>query len=145
MSLEERFIGKIVAFNPDNNTMTIKVDFLTEEKKETLFEMFKSGKIFSFVFRKPYRESKTSKQLRTYFMLLGQILDKLDIPKDKDVIAEFDKQILTTLFPCRFMDVLGSSIPIPPSKADMSKEDMSFLIQAILDTYSALDLKVESY
>lgn len=142
---DERFLGHIINFDFNNNTITIKVDFLTEEKKETLFELFKSSKVFSFVFRKPYKESKTTRQIRTYFMLLGQILDKLDIPKDKDVIAEFDKQILTTLFPCRFMDVLGSSIPIPPSKADMSKEDMSFLIQAILDTYSALDLKVESY
>jgi len=145
MSLDDKFLGKIISYNPDSDTLTIKLNFTTEDKKETLFDLFKSNKIFSFVIRKAYKETKSTAQIRTYFMLLGQILDKLDIPKDKDVIAEFDKQLLTTLFPCRFMEILGQSIPIPPSKSEMSKEDFSLLIQNILDTYSALDIKIDSY
>ena len=142
---DERFLGQIINYNPDKDIVTIKTNFMTEEKKEILFDLFKSNRIFSFVFKKAYKEEKSYKQLKTYFMLINQILDKLDIPKDKDIIAEFDKQILTTMFPCRFIDVLGQSIPIPPSKADMSKEDFALLISNILDTYSSLNLIIESY
>jgi hypothetical protein len=140
---DEKFLGKIV--NIVDNTIVIKVDFLTEEKKEILYDIYNTGKSFSFSFRKPYKEAKSVQQIRTYFMLLGQILDKLDIPRDKDVINEFDKQILTTLFPCRYLEVFGQSIPIPPSKADMSREDMSLLISNILDAYSELNLKIDGY
>jgi hypothetical protein len=141
--LDEKFLGKIV--NIVDNTIVIKVDFLTEEKREILYDIYNQGKTFSFQFKKPYRENKTTQQIRTYFMLLGQILDKLDIPIDKDIINEFDKQILTTLFPCRYLEVFGQSIPIPPSKSSMSKEEMSLLISNILDAYSELNLKIESF
>jgi hypothetical protein len=143
--VDERFLGDIVYINPDNDIISIKPLFLTEEKKKTLYEIWNSKKSFSFAFRKPYKESKTTKQLRTYFMLLNQILDKLDIPRDKDIIDEFDRQILTTLYPCRFIGVLGQQIPVPPSKSEMSKEDMSILIQNILEAYKELDLKIEEF
>lgn len=145
MSYDEKYLGEIVYINPETDIISIKPSFLSEDKKEILYDIWKSKKQFSFVFKKPYRESKTIKQIRTYFMLLNQILDKLDIPRDKDIIAEFDRQILTTLFPCRFLSVLGQDIPVPPSKADMTKEELSILIQNILEAYKELDIKIEEF
>lgn len=143
--MDEKFLGEIVSINPNNDIISIKPAFLTEEKKKILYEIYNLKKHFSFSFKKPYKESKTAKQIRTYFMLLGQILDKLDIPRDKDIMDEFDRQILTTLYPCRFINVLGQQIPVPPSKSEMSKEEMSILIQNILDSYKELELKIEGF
>ena len=140
--MDEKFLGKIV--NIVDNTIVIKVDFLTEEKKEMLYEILKSEKSFSFVFKKAYKENKTYAQIKTYFMLLGQILDKLDIPRDKDAVSALDRYVMESLWPCKMLSIYGQEIPCVPSKADLSKEEFILLIQTILDVYSDLDLKIES-
>lgn len=140
---DEKFLGKIV--NIVDNTIVIKVDFLTEEKKEILYDIYSQGKSFSFQFRKPYKEAKSAQQIRTYFMLLGQILDKLDIPRDKDAVSALDQYIMKSLWPCQVMSIFGQEVPLIPSKADLSREEFSLLLQTILDAYSDLDLQIQSY
>ena len=144
MSMDEKFLGKIINCDLNNNLITVKVDFLTEEKKESLFELFTSGKIFSFVFKKAYKESKSYAQIKTYFMLISQILDKLDIPKDKDAVKAMDEYIMRSLWPCQMLSLFGQEVPIVPSKADLSKDEFSLLIQTILTAYEDLDLRIES-
>jgi hypothetical protein len=140
--VDERFLGQIITYNPDKDLITIKTNFITEEKKEILFNLFKSNKVFSFVFRKAYKESKTSKQIRTYFMLINQILTKLDIVIDKYAVNAMDKYIMENLYPCQMLNIFGQEIPCVPSKADLDIEEFSILIQTILDTYSELNLQI---
>jgi hypothetical protein len=142
---DERFLGQIINYTPDKDIITIKTNFMTEEKKEILFDLFKSNKVFSFVFKKAYKESKTSKQIRTYFMLLNQILNKLNIPLDKYAINALDTYIMENLWPCQMLTIFGQEIPCVPSKADLDIEEFSILIQTILDTYSELNLIIEPY
>lgn len=143
MSFDERFLGKIISY--ENDILIIKTEFMTEEKKESIFELFKSGKIFSFVFRKAYKENKTTKQIRTYFMLINQILTKLDIPIDKYAVKAMDIYIMENLYPCQMLNIYGQEVPCVPSKADLSIEEFAILIQTILDTYEDLNLQIESY
>jgi len=140
---DERFLGQIISYNPDKDIVTIKTNFMTEDKKEILFDLFKSNKVFSFVFRKAYKESKTYKQLKTYFMLIDQIFKKLDIPSNKEAVNALDKYIMENLYPCQMLNIFGQEVPCVPSKADLDIEEFSILIQTILDTYSELDLQID--
>lgn len=141
----ERFLGQIINYNPDKDIITIKTNFMTEEKKEILFDLFKSNKVFSFVFKKVYKEPKTAKQIRTYFMLINQILTKLDIVIDKYAVNALDNYIMENLWPCQMLNIFGKEIPCKPSKTDLSLEEFSLLIQTIIDTYTELNLIIEPY
>jgi hypothetical protein len=143
--MEEKFLGKILSIDSVNDTILIKADFLTEEKKEVLYDIFNSGKTFSFQFRKRYREGKTYQQIKTYFMLINQILTKLEIPIDKDAVHALDRYIMESLWPCKMLNIYGQEIPCVPSKSELSKEEFILLIQTILDVYSELNLVIESY
>lgn len=142
--VNEKFLGKILHFDDKLNIFTIRADFLDPDKKQFLYELFQSGKTFSFWFKKQYKESKTKKQINTYFMLLGQILTKSDIYPTKEAVSALDKYIMENLWPCKTLHIYDQELPIPPSKADLNIEEFAELIQIILDAYSELNLGIES-
>ena len=142
--MNEKFLGKILNFDDQTNIITIRADFLDPDKKQHLYELYQSGKTFSFWFKKKYKESKTKKQINTYFMLLTQILTKKDIYPTKEAVSALDKYIMESLWPCKTLHIYDQELPIPPSKADLDIEEFAQLIQIILDTYSELNLTIES-
>jgi hypothetical protein len=138
MSNDERFLGHILKYDPINQILIIKCDFLDTEKQKVLEGLAQVKDLFSFCFKKPYRKEKTYPQLKKYYKLLSSILVKLEIFPDSDTISAFDEEIKKHALSCQELIIYDKGIPIIPSKASMSVEEMSYLIQYVLDTYGDL-------
>ena len=135
---DERFLGKILSYDVHSQVLTIKVDFLDPDKLQTLQEIYEEKKVFSFWFKKPFKRSKTYEQLKKYHALLNQILKSMDIFPDKEIVTAFDEEIKKSALSCKEMVVCDKVLPLIPSKADMSIEELSTLIQFLISNYGPL-------
>ena len=135
---DERFLGRILRYDPETNVLSIKVDFVTPEKQAVLEQIMKDNKSFSFSFRKPFRKQKTYEQLKKYFKMLSNILIKLDIASDAENVKAFDESVKRRAFDCQTLHIMDQEIPLLPSKAEMSVEEMMYLIQYVDENYGAL-------
>lgn len=135
---DERFLGRILRYDPQSNILSIKVDFLTPEKQAVIEQIATDNKPFSFSFRKPYRKQKTYEQLKKYYKTLSNILIKLDIASNSENVKAFDESIKRRAFDCQTLHIMDKEIPLLPSKAEMSVEEMMYLIQYVDENYGAL-------
>jgi hypothetical protein len=138
MSQPERILGHIVNLDIVKRRVTIEVDFFDPDKQEILESFLKSKEHFSFSFWKPFRQSKSIQQLRKYYLCLHKLLNKLGIYPDSDKVKAIDSEIKKRVFNCETLELLGQTVPLLPSKADMSWEDMYKMIQYIYDNYGVL-------
>ena len=136
--MDERFLGQIKSFNPSTRIMEIRVDFLVPDQQEIIENILKDQAPFSFWFGKPFRMSKTHAQLKKYYLMLGKILDKLEIFSSSENVKAFDLEIKKTAFPSQFIEIYDKRIPIIPSKANMSVDEMSNMIQIVDENYAQL-------
>ena len=135
---DERFLGRILRYDPISNVLTIKVDFLTPEKQAVIESIISDNKSFSFSFRKPFRKQKTYEQLKKYYRLIALILQKLEIASDSENVKALDESIKRRAFDCQTLHIMDQEIPLLPSKAEMNAEEMSYLIQYVLENYGEL-------
>ena len=136
--MEQRFLGRILGFDSNSNTLTIQCDFLDYEKQKVLEDIYATKKPFSFSFKKPYKKGKSYEQLKKYHALLKTILMKLEIYSDSDIIKAFDDSVKMSALPCETIIVYDKEVPLIPSKADMTMEELSLLIQYLISTYGEL-------
>lgn len=137
---EIKLIGNIIKFNPDTNELTYKVGFLTPEKLEAIEQILQDKENpTSIIIKKGGVKEKTYPQLKKYFHLLKEILKQKDIPLMASNIKTLDTHIKKSMLRCEILYFEGKRIPIIPSKADLSVEQMSTLIQDIITTYKLED------
>jgi len=139
--MDEKFLGKLIAYNVDRNTITLKCDFISPSKLKIMEELFveaKDGKYVSFYFRSTQRIPKTYPQLKKYYQLIKDILKKLNIEPEADTIKTFDEEIKKNALRCESIVIYDKEIPIIPSKANMSIEELSKLIEYIYNVYGEL-------
>ena len=135
---EERFLGRILQYNSSTNILSLKVDFLDFDKQKALEEIFNDNKLMSFCFKKAYRKNKTYEQLKKYYKMINIILSKLDIYPDADIVKAFDEEVKKNAISYKSMIIHDKEIPLIPSKADMSTDELSNLIQYLYNTYGEL-------
>jgi len=140
---DERFLGRVYNYNPANNTIILKADFLDIEQQEILQNLAIDQSIFSFSFKKPYKESKKYHQLKYYYSMLKKILIYLEIEPDSINMRALDESVKKTCLKCETLDIDGQIIPLIPSKAEMSFEDMELLNQTVEERYSSFLGKTE--
>lgn len=142
--MHEKFYCIIKNFDARTNTCTLKIQYC----QPTLFEIFEKlkneNKTILMSFTSQFKELKTYKQLRAYFELLHQILEKSNVPITKENIYALDRYIMENLYPCATLELQGHTIVCPPSKAMLSKEQFSVLIQNILQAFAHLDIALHS-
>jgi len=143
--MQEKIISTMKNFDIVNHTITLDISFLTPNQIELLQKLYTEQTPFTIVISSQVKKLKTYKQLRTYFMLLHQILVKSDIPITKENIQALDRYIMENLFPCATLELNGQIIKCPPSKRFLSIEEFNELIKIILDTFSYLDLRIENF
>lgn len=134
-----KFLGSIKSWNSVTNELTIKVDFIDPDRMQIIEDIIQSKSFFSFWFTKPFRRMKTYPQLKKYYKMLSIILHK--VLEGKPVAAEikaFDEEIKKSSMACKMLNIFDKDIPIVPSKADFTVEQMSYLIQIVMDRYEAL-------
>lgn len=136
--MDERFIGKLVKFDPIKRHLTVRVDFLDPEKQEIIEKIIQEQNDISFNFSKPFRRLKTYAQLKTYYRDLSIILTKLDIDPISENVRALDEEIKKSIFPCQFLEVWGERIPLVPSKANMTTDQMSEMIRYVKEHYAKL-------
>lgn len=132
---DEKFIGRIYNYNPKDNTLLIKIDFTDIEQQSILEQMYSNQDMFTFWFKKPFRESKKYHQLKYYFSMLKKILVKLDISPESKNIRCLDEDIKKTCLKCDFIEIEDRKIPLIPSKAELSFEDMENLNKLVENRY----------
>ncbi|HPC10015.1 MAG TPA: hypothetical protein PLN85_02950 [archaeon] len=143
--MSEKLLCHIQNLNFDNNTILLQFSFLNLNQIELLQQLNDSKQFFTIsIFNIKSKNLKTYKQLKTYFMLLKQILSKSDIPITKDNIQSLDRYIMENLFPCATLELNGQTIKCPPSKRFLSIDDFNELLKIVLDTFSYLDIKIEN-
>jgi hypothetical protein len=138
----ERFIGKALSYNPYKRELTLKVDFVTPEKQEVLEQLLKGQEEFTFNFTKPFVRKKTYKQLKAYYSLVDQLLKKMEIFPNSENQKAMDYHLKTSLISCKFLELGDSKVPIVPSKADMTLDQMNYLIERVLETYGSLGINL---
>jgi len=136
--MDERFLGQIVGFDPNKKLLTIQIDFMMPDQQEIIENIIKEKRSFSFWFNKPFRQSKSWAQLKKYYLMLGKILDRLEVFQSAENIKAFDLEIKKTAFPSQFIEIYDKRIPVIPSKANMSVDEMSNMIQIVEDNYGKL-------
>lgn len=139
--MDEKFLGHIVAYDPVKQTISVKLDFLSLDHMAVIEEMSREPKAFAFCFKKPFRRSKTWEQLKKYHALLKNILLKNEILVKAENMKTLDDCIKRAALPCDWIECDGVRIPVIPSKTDMSKEQMNYLISWVLQNYSYLKLE----
>lgn len=141
-----KFLGKIVDYNPETDVISIKLDFVSPEKQEAIEDIVKNEKSFTFWFTKPFRRMKTYPQLRRYFWCIKRILIALDIFPSAEKVKTMDNHFKRTICDCDYVEFTEEGedgnieirkIPIVPSKADMTVEQLSYLIGEIQDRYES--------
>jgi len=136
--MEEKFLGKPVFFNKEKNILSIQFDFLTPNKLKVIEELFGEDKYISLSLKSTNRRPKTNAQLRKYFQLINDILKKLEIEPDADTVKTFDEEIKKNALRCESIIVYDKEIPIIPSKANMTVEELSRLIEYLYTVYGEL-------
>ena len=139
-------LGEIKSFDPLKEEITIKCDYVNTDKWQIIEDSI--GKQTTFKFTKPNMRLKSHEQLKKYFRDLKLILIALKVRPTVTAIKEIDRYIKTSLIECdtiEFIDEVDGKektvrIPIIPSKADMTVEKMSDLIQALEETYDYLNI-----
>ena len=138
MSNNEKFIGRIYNFNPSNNTIIVKIDFIDPDQQEILETLAIDQSLFTFSFKKPYKQGKQYYQLKHYFQMLKTILIKLDIFPDTKNIKALDEEIKKTCLPCEMIQVDDVNIPVVPSKRDLDFDAMEALNKIVEERYAKL-------
>lgn len=136
--MEEKFLSKIIRFDPQTRYLTLRLDFLTPDKQEALENLIKDDAELNFCFNKAYRRSKTYPQLKCYYGMLNEILKKLDVFPDADTIRALDLEIKKNVFPAQFLELYTVKIPLVPSKSNMSVEELKLMIGYVKDTYAEI-------
>lgn len=131
-------LGKIISFDAINRRVTLEIDFFDVEKQEVIENLLATKERFSFSFSKPFRESKSYAQLKLYFRWLTKIIVKLGMYPTAAIVKAMDYVFKTQAFPCEHVEIGGSSIPTPKSKAVYSKEEMQHLIEWVDQTYGVV-------
>lgn len=136
--MEQKMLGKVVSLDSLTRKITIEVEFLDSEKLEMFETLLKDRSTFTFSFVKPFRQSKSYAQLKKYYLLLHKLLNKLGIYPDADKIKALDEEVKKRVFNCDVIEFYGQKLPLIPSKANMSHDDMSKMIQFMYDNYGVL-------
>lgn len=132
---DDRFLGKIIDFDSANDIIILKADFLTPDKQQILEDLYNNKTEFSFWFKKPFRKSKTYAQLKKYYQLLKNILLRAELIPTAEYAKTLDVEIKKSCLPCKKIIIGEKEILIVPSKADMTVEEMSYLIQQVIERY----------
>lgn len=132
---DDRFLGKIIDFDPANDIIILKADFLTPDKQQILEDLYNNKTEFSFWFKKPFRKSKTYAQLKKYYQVLKNILIRAELIPTAEYTKTLDVEIKKSCLPCKKIIIGEKEILIVPSKADMTIEEMSYLIQQVIERY----------
>lgn len=134
--MDIKLLGKAVKYNAESNELVLKLDFVSTDKMEQVEELVKTQTRFTFFFNKGGRVNKTYQQLKAYFRLLKLILLRREIYPSAKHIKTLDTHIKRSILQCDILDFDGKQIPIIPSKADLSIEQMNYLLEEVMDTYN---------
>ena len=136
MSSTERCLGHIIDYDPKSDVIMIKVDFLEPDKQQIIEDLYANKNEFSFWFKKPFRKLKTYPQLKKYFRLLKEILLKANIEPLSESIKTLDVEMKKSCLPCERIIIGDKEIPIVPSKANLTVEQMASLIKEVMERYN---------
>jgi hypothetical protein len=132
----ERFLGRVIDFDPKTDVIILKADFLAPDKQQIIEDLYKSKDEFSFLFKKPFRRLKTYAQLKKYFRLLKEILIKSKIEPEAQYVKTLDIEMKKSCLVCKRITIGDKEIFIVPSKADLTVEQMSDLIKQVMERYN---------
>lgn len=133
---EIKFLANAISYDSVTNEFKIKIDFIDPDKQEILEQLCLNKNLFTFSFKKPFRRMKTYPQLKKYYKMITMILFKFLQYKPKAIeVKALDEDIKKSCLSCKTMSILGSDIPVVPSKADMTVEELGFLIQTVEERY----------
>ena len=135
-----KLLGTIQNFSSSSNELTVKLGFLSPEKMEVIEELFTEKSLMSFSINKPRKASKTHKQLKMYHRVLKLILEKREIDVTSSNLKALDIHMKKSLLLCDVLILEDKTIPIVPSKANLSIEEMTTLIQRMIELYD-IDIK----
>ena len=135
-----KLLGTIQIFSSSSNELTVKLGFLSPEKMEVIEELFTEKSLMSFSINKPRKASKTHKQLKMYHRVLKLILEKREIDVTSSNLKALDIHMKKSLLLCDVLILEDKTIPIVPSKANLSIEEMTTLIQRMIELYD-IDIK----
>ena len=135
MEQPQKLLGRVVALDSIKRRVTIEVDFFDPDKQEMIETYLKSQEEITFGFWKPFRRMKSHAQLKKYYLLIHKLLNKLGVYPNSDAVKALDDEIKKRVFNCDIMEVFDKKIPLVPSKANMSVEEMNLMIKFIVDNY----------
>ena len=135
MEQPQKLMGRVVALDSVKRRVTIEVDFFDPDKQEMIETYLKTQEEITFGFFKPLRRMKSYAQLKKYYLLIHKLLSKLGVYPNSDAVKALDEEIKKRVFNCDVMEMFGQKIPLVPSKANMSIEDMNLMIKFIVDNY----------
>jgi len=138
VSVERFDVSEIISYNVHTNILTVKLGFVTPEKQKVIEELTIEKKGFGMMITKPFRQMKTYLQLKKLFALYKQVLLKLEIYPTAEVMKAMDDSFKDRCFPPNIIGVGGQQIPVRKSKADMTIEELSYMIQTFIDDYEEL-------
>jgi len=147
---KNRYLGQGVRYDVYKNEVTFKLSFLNVDKMQFLEDMITSGKDLVIEITEQKRRSKSNAQLRRYHGMLKSVLVAEKIRPTPKRVKGLDTYVKENLIECDTIDFeegfdengepIIRRIILPPSKANMSIEELNDLMNRVEEKFSHLNI-----
>jgi len=140
--MEIRFLSNIIDYDPITTILTLKLNFVDPFREGIIEDLIEKKGALTFWFSKPFRREKTWEQLKMYFWSIKRILVSQEIRPTSNNVKTLDVHFKKTLCKCDYVEFLEDGeikkLPVIPSKADMSVDQLAELISKIHNMYEKI-------
>jgi uncharacterized glyoxalase superfamily metalloenzyme YdcJ len=146
MSKATKTLGKIISLDPISKTASVKFDLLDSDTLASLEFIANTKQSTEITFNEPYSPSKTYEQLKRYYAMLKAILLSFNIPVNSKTMKTLDQDTKERALPCEFIIIDEQKIPVPPpSKADMTVDQLNVMMAWLEKTYKKINWQAENW
>ena len=122
-------LGRIVSLN-DRNTILVKLSFTQIEQLEAIEDAIESNRILKMSFTTNFKIGKSYEQLKRLFAMMKQAIISIGDPPSKHNMTIMDMHIKSRRYYPKEQDRYGGSTAmLPKSKANLTMEEMSRVMQ----------------
>jgi len=139
------YLGEFVEYDIENNTLKIKINFITPEEQAKLEKGVLEQQQHKFKHRISNSTSVSQQQRECWYGSLRTIILKAELMPTAEMMGIFDERMRRSHFPAIDID-FGSldtnneeSIPDPKRMREMTHDEMGNAIQALHNKYDNID------
>lgn len=141
-----KILGRTIKYDIVTDEITFKASLASPEVKKHLEKLASDGKSNILIFDDTNSSTpKTYPQLTRYYAMLKTILLTLGFEPNSKNMDTLDDDAKKRALPCEYLEIEGQRVPVPPpSKANMTIDQLNVLMEFLESTYAHLKINWEN-